>query len=131
MSVNKAVILGNVGQAPQFKEFEGGGCVAQVTVATNKRAYKDRNGNDVPEKTEWHNIVFYNSLAKTVNKYVKKGDKLYIEGELRTRSYEGRDGGTRYVTEIVASVMEMLTPKGSGAVPMPENNVLDADEDIF
>lgn len=119
MSVNKVTLLGNVGQAPQFKEFEGGGCVALVSVATNKRGYKDKSGQEVPERTEWHNVVFYNNLAKTVNQYVKKGDKLYIEGELRTRSYD-KDGGTRYVTEVVAYNMEMLTPKGDRTnVPPP------------
>lgn len=115
MSVNKVTLLGHTGKAPGFKEFDNGGCVATFSLATTKRAFTTKDGRQIPERTEWHNIVLQNGLAKVANQYVKKGDKLYIEGELRTRSYDDTQGVKRYITEIVATDMEMLTPKTTGA----------------
>ena len=115
MSVNKVTLLGNTGKDPDFKTFENGGCVAQFTLATTKRAFTTKDGRQIPERTEWHNIVLQNGLAKVAQQYVHKGDKLYIEGELRTRSYDDGNGVKRYITEIVATDMEMLTPKATGA----------------
>lgn len=115
MSVNKVILMGYTGKAPDFKDFDNGGCVATFSLATTKRAFTTKDGRQIPERTEWHNIVLQNGLAKVANQYVKKGDKLYIEGELRTRSYDDAQGVKRYVTEIVAAVMEMLTPKATGA----------------
>lgn len=119
MSVNKVTLLGHTGKAPDFKEFDNGGCVATFSLATTKRAFTTKDGRQIPERTEWHNIVLQNGLAKVANQYVKKGDKLYIEGELRTRSYDDAQGVKRYVTEIVATDMEMLTPKGTGTQAPP------------
>lgn len=115
MSVNKVTLLGNTGKDPDFKTFDNGGCVAQFTLATTKRAFTTKDGRQIPERTEWHNIVLQNGLAKVAQQYVHKGDKLYIEGELRTRSYDDANGVKRYITEIVATDMEMLTPKATGA----------------
>ena len=115
MSVNKVTLLGHTGKAPDFKEFDNGGCVATFSLATTKRGFTTKDGRQIPERTEWHNIVLQNGLAKVANQYVKKGDKLYIEGELRTRSYDDAQGVKRYITEIVATDMEMLTPKGTRA----------------
>ena len=115
MSVNKVTLLGHTGKAPDFKEFDNGGCVATFSLATTKRGFMTKDGQQIPERTEWHNIVLQNGLAKVANQYVKKGDKLYIEGELRTRSYDDAQGVKRYITEIVATDMEMLTPKTTGA----------------
>jgi single-strand DNA-binding protein len=115
MSVNKVTLLGHTGKAPDFKEFDNGGCVATFSLATTKREFTTKDGRQIPERTEWHNIVLQNGLAKVANQYVKKGDKLYIEGELRTRSYDDAQGVKRYITEIVATDMEMLTPKTTGA----------------
>lgn len=114
MSINKVIIIGNVGRDPDVKAFDNGGTVAQFTLATTDRAYKTREGKEIPERTEWHNIVLKNGLAKIAEKYVKKGDKLYIEGRLRTRSYEDNNKVKRYVTEIVGTNMELLTPKKDG-----------------
>lgn len=126
MSVNKVILLGNTGKDPDFKEFDNKGCIATISLATTKRGFTAKDGRQIPERTEWHNIVFQNGLAKIANQYVKKGDKLYIEGELRTRSYDDANGVRRYVTEIVATEMQMLTPKGTGTgntppPPMPDN----------
>lgn len=115
MSVNKVTLLGNTGKDPDFKTFDNGGCVAQFTLATTKRAFTTKDGRQILERTEWHNIVLQNGLAKVAQQYVHKGDKLYIEGELRTRSYDDANGVKRYITEIVATDMEMLTPKATGA----------------
>lgn len=112
MSVNKVILLGHVGQDPIYKEFTNGGCVAQFSLATTKKGYKAKDGTEIPDRTEWHNVCLQNGMAKVASQYVKKGDKLYIEGELRTRTYE-KDGEKRYITEICGYSMEMLTPKSS------------------
>lgn len=93
--------------------------MASLVLATTERGYKLQNGTEVPDRTEWHNIVLWRGLAETVEKYVKKGDKLYIEGKIHTRSYDDRNGVKRYVTEIWADAMEMLTPK-QVSQPQPE-----------
>ena len=114
MSVNKVILMGHVGKDPDVKTFENGGAVVQFSLATSKKGYKTKDGKEVPERTEWHNIVLSNGLAKVAGQYVKKGDKLYIEGELRTRGYEDSNGVKRYITEIYGYDMEMLTPKKEG-----------------
>ena len=134
MSVNKVILMGNVGKDPEYKDFDNGGSVAQFTLTTTDRAFKTANGTEVPECTEWRNIVLQNGLAKIAKEYVKKGDKLYIEGELRTRSYDDAQGVKRYITEIVATDMEMLTPKGTGAgtqaPPPPVPDAPDGTDDL-
>lgn len=114
MSINKVTLLGNVGKDPEVKTFSNGGTVAQFTMATTKKGYKTKDGKEIPDRTEWHNIVLQNGLAKVAEQYVKKGDKLYIEGELRTRSYDDNNGVKHYITEVYVSEMEMLTPKKDG-----------------
>ena len=111
MSLNKVMLIGNVGADPQFKQFKNG-CTAQLSLATTKRGFKAK---EVEERTEWHNIVIYNALAKIAREYVHKGDRLYIEGELRTRSYEDNQGVKRYVTEVVCQQMQFLSAKKEGA----------------
>ncbi|MCS2525814.1 single-stranded DNA-binding protein [Bacteroides ovatus] len=113
MSVNKVILLGNVGQDPQVKYFDTGSAVATFRLATTDRVYTLQNGTQVPERTEWHNIVASNRLAEIVDKYVHKGDKLYLEGKIRTRSYSDQSGAMRYITEIYVDNMEMLSPKGA------------------
>ena len=114
MSVNKVILMGHTGKDPEVTKFENGGVVAQFILATTKRGFTTKDGKEIPERTEWHNIVLSNGLAKVAEQYVKKGDKLYIEGELRTRSYEDSNGVKRYITEIYGNNMEMLTPKKDG-----------------
>lgn len=111
MSINKVILLGNVGTPPKVTYFEGGNCVAQVALATSERAYSLPNGTVIPEKTEWHNLVFRGRLAEVVDKYVHKGDKLYVEGKISSRNYDDAKGIQRRVTEIFVDNMEMLTPK--------------------
>lgn len=111
MSVNKVILIGNVGQDPKVTYYDSGSCVAQASLATTEKGYTLQNGTQIPDRTEWHNLIFRNKLGEIVDKYVHKGDKLYVEGKIRTRSYDDQAGIKRYVTEIFVDNMEMLTPK--------------------
>lgn len=115
MSVNKVILLGNVGRDPEVRYLDTGIAVASFPLATTDRGYTLANGTQVPERTEWHNLVLWRGLAETAEKYVHKGDKLYVEGKIRTRSYDDQSGAKRYITEIFVDSMEMLTPKGTAA----------------
>ena len=109
MSVNKVILIGNVGREPNVRYIDRDVAVASVSLATSDRAYTLPNGTQVPERTEWHNLVFWRGLAQTVEKYVHKGDKLYIEGSIHSRSYDDQNGVKRTVVEIWVDNMEMLT----------------------
>ena len=105
------MLIGNVGKEPEVKYFEADQAVAQLSLATTERGYTLQNGTKVPDHTDWHTIVFYRGLAKVVEKYVRKGDKLYVEGRIRYRTYDDQRGIRRYVTEILAENMELLSSK--------------------
>lgn len=120
MSVNKVILLGNVGKDPDVRHYDTGQSVATFPLATTERGYKLQNGTEVPERTDWHNIVASNRFAQVVDKYVHKGDKLYIEGKIRTRPYNDKNGAQRYVTEIYVDFLEMCSPKTSGK-EVPQN----------
>ena len=113
MSVNKVILIGNVGKDPDVRYLDSGVAVATFSLATTERGYTLQNGTQVPDRTEWHNIVLWRGLAQTAEKYVHKGDKLYIEGKIRSRSYDDQNGVKRNIVEIFADVMEMLTPRGT------------------
>lgn len=115
MSVNKVILLGYVGVEPEVKYVDKGVAVAQVRLATSDPSYTLDNGTVIPERTEWHNVILWRSQAELVEKYVHKGDKLYIEGKIRTRSYDDKSGIKRYVVEIYADTIELLTPKNATA----------------
>ena len=115
MSVNNVILIGNVGRDPEVRYLDSGIAVASLPLATTDRAYTLANGTQVPERTEWHNLVLWRGLAETAEKYVHKGDKLYVEGKIRTRSYDDQTGAKRYVTEIFVDSMEMLSPRGTAA----------------
>ena len=122
MSLNRVTLLGNVGKDPEVRYLDSGVAVAQFSLATTVKGYTAQSGQQVPDRTEWHNLVAWRGLAQTIEKYVKKGDKLYVEGELRYLDYEGQDGIKRRRAEIYLDKMEMLTPKGDSKPlpPMPE-----------
>ena len=109
MSVNKVILIGNVGREPNVRYIERDVAVASLSLATSDRAYTLPNGTQVPERTEWHNLVFWRGLAQTVEKYVRKGDKLYVEGSIHSRSYDDQNGVRRTVVEIWVDNMEMLS----------------------
>lgn len=135
MSVNKVILMGHTGKAPDVKTFDNGGVVAQFPLATTRRGFTTKDGREIPERTEWHNIVLSNGLAKIAGQYIKKGDKLYIEGELRTRSYEDNNGVKHFITEVYGYNMEMLSPKKDGqttqqgGAPTPPPPISDQDKD--
>lgn len=108
MSINKVILVGNVGKDPEVRYLDSGVAVAQFSLATSERGYTNNQGVQVAEKTEWHNIVLWRGLAEVAEKYVRKGSKIYIEGKIRTRSYEDQSGVRRYVTEIFGDNMELL-----------------------
>lgn len=105
------MLIGNVGKEPEVRYYDADQAVAQIALATTEKGYTLQNGTQVPDHTDWHNVVFYRGMAKVVEKYVHKGDKLYIEGRIRYRSYDDKKGMRRYVTEIYADNMEMLSPR--------------------
>ena len=122
MSLNKLMLIGHVGKDPDIRILEAGSKVATFSFATTEKGYTLANGTQVPERTEWHNIVVWRGLADVVEKYVHKGDKLYIEGKLRTRNYDDSKGIKRYITEVFVDSIEMLTPKvqqQAASVPPP------------
>ena len=109
--VNKVIIVGNCGQDPETRFMPSGGAVTNLSIATSE-SWKDKTSGEPQERTEWHRVVFFNRLAEIAGEYVKKGSKLYVEGSLRTRKWQGQDGQDRYTTEIVASEMQMLDSRG-------------------
>lgn len=109
MSVNKAIILGHVGNDPQVRVLESGTKCATFPIATTERGYTAKNGQQVPDQTTWHNIVVWKGLAEIVEKYVRKGSPLYLEGKITNRKYTGRDGIERYASEIIADKVELLS----------------------
>ena len=135
--MNKVMLIGNVGVEPEVRYYEADQAVAQVRLATTERGYTLPNGTQVPEHTDWHNLVFYRNLAKVVEKYVHKGDKLYVEGRIRYRHYDDQRGQRRFVTEILVENMEILTPPKQQApgtqtpepqpAPAPQESEIDPD----
>lgn len=109
--MNKIMLIGNVGKEPVVRYYDHDQAVATFSLATTERGYTLQNGTQVPDRTDWHNIVLYRGLAKIVEKYVHKGDKLYIEGRIHYRTYDDQKGIRHYVTEVYADNMELLTPK--------------------
>ena len=109
MAVNKVILVGNVGKDPEVRYVESNVAVANFPLATSERGYTSRSGAQIPERTEWHNIVLWRGLAEVAEKYVKKGTQLYIEGKLRTRSWTDSNNVVRYTTEIFADNMEILS----------------------
>ncbi len=109
MAVNKVILVGNVGKDPEVRYVESNVAVANFPLATSERGYTSRSGVQIPERTEWHNIVLWRGLAEVAEKYVKKGTQLYIEGKLRTRSWTDSNNVVRYTTEIYADNMEILS----------------------
>jgi single-strand DNA-binding protein len=109
--VNKVIIVGNCGQDPETRFMPSGGAVTNLSVATSE-SWKDKTSGQPQERTEWHRVVFFNRLAEIAGEYVKKGSKLYVEGSLRTRKWQNKEGQDQYTTEIVASEMQMLDSRG-------------------
>ena len=129
--MNKVMLIGNVGKEPDVHYYDRDQAVAQISLATTEKGYVLQNGTRVPDRTDWHNVIFYRNLAKVVEKYVHKVDKLYVEGRIRYRSYDDSKGNRRIVTEIYADNMELLSPKRQDTTPKNDNtNTIDAEPAI-
>jgi single-strand DNA-binding protein len=113
--INKVILIGNLGADPEVRYMPNGNAVTNVNLATSE-SWKDKQSGQMQERTEWHRVVFFNRLAEIAGEYLRKGSKVYIEGSLRTRKWQGQDGQDRYTTEIVASEMQMLDSRGGEGV---------------
>jgi len=123
-SVNKVILLGNLGRDPEIRSMQSGKKMASFSIATSKR-WKDRNTQEQKENTSWHNIVVFNEgLVDVIERYIKKGSKIYVEGELSTRKYQDKDGNDKYTTEVVLqgynSTLTMLDSRNSGSASIEE-----------
>lgn len=128
--MNKVMLIGNVGKDPDVRYFDADQATAEVKLATTERGYTLPNCTRVPDRTDWHTVIFFRGLAKIVEKYVHKGDKLYVEGKLRYRSYDDKRGVRHYVTEIQADNMELLSPKPQHEVnPKPAQEPQTTEEE--
>jgi single-strand DNA-binding protein len=119
--VNKVILLGNLGKDPEIKYMPNGNAVANITLATSE-TWNDKSSGEKQEKTEWHRVVFFGKLAEIVGQYLKKGSKIYVEGKLQTRKWQGQDGQDKYTTEVVVDIggtMQMLDGRGEGAGSAP------------
>ena len=114
MSLNKVMLIGNLGRDPEVRYVMQDVPVATFTVATTEKGYRLANGTEVPDQTEWHNVVLWRGLAKIAEQYLHKGDKVYIEGKIKTRTYDDKNGVQKRITEIIADNMEVL---GGGRRP--------------
>lgn len=117
--MNKVMLIGNVGKEPEVHYYDADQAVAQVSFATTEKGYTLQNGTQVPDHTDWHNLVFYRGLAKVVEKYVHKGDRLYVEGKIRYRTYDDKQGRRHNLTEIYVDNMEMLSSRSQAASASP------------
>jgi len=122
--VNKVILVGNLGKDPELRRLENGTAVTKFSLATSD-SYKDKDGNKV-DQTEWHNIVLWRGLAEVAEKYLKKGSQIYIEGKIKSRSWEDKEGNKKYTTEIVGDNMKMLGKRRE----QEEGNVSEPEEDF-
>jgi single-strand DNA-binding protein len=115
-SVNKVILIGNLGRDPETRYMPNGEAVTNVTLATTE-SWKDRTSGERQEKTEWHRVTFYRRLAEIAGEYLKKGSQVYVEGRLETRKWTDKEGKDRYTTEIIATEMKMLGSRSGGGAP--------------
>ena len=148
-SVNKVILVGNLGADPETRYMPSGDAITNIRIATTDR-WKDKQSGEMKEATEWHRIAFFGRLAEIAGQYLKKGSQVYVEGRIRTRKWQDKDGQDRYTTEIVADAMQLLGKRegmgeapprepgepataGSGAKPAakkPATSIADMDDDI-
>lgn len=119
--INKVIIIGNVGQSPELKTIPGGSFVTTISVATSEK-WKDKVTGEMQTSTEWHKITFFGRLAEIAGKFIKKGSKIYVEGRLKTKKWQDKDGNKRSLTEINASVLQMLDSYSDSAIPSHDQN---------
>lgn len=125
-SVNQATVIGFVGDEPRVTPTQTGGLIASFSIATTERGYTKQDGTKIEDRTEWHSIVVFGRLAEVVKNYIHKGSSLYIQGKMRTRSYDDKNGVKRYITEIVADTLQMLDRKPDSTSQPSFNNAQQA-----
>ncbi len=118
-SVNKVILIGNLGKDPEVRYMPSGDAVANLRIATSE-TWTDKASGDKKESTEWHSVAYFGRTAEIAGQYLKKGAKIYVEGRLQTRKWQDKDGNDRYTTEVRGDVMRMLDRKGEGAAPMDD-----------
>lgn len=117
--INKVILIGNLGADPEVRYMPSGGAVANLRIATTE-SWKDRQSGEMQERTEWHRVVLFGRLGEVAKEYLRKGSRVYVEGRLQTRKWQGQDGQDRYATEVVANDMQMLDRREGGPVGGPE-----------
>lgn len=123
-SLNQATIIGYVGDVPKISNTQNGRKVASFAIATTEKGYTSKSGVQYPDRTEWHNIVLWGNLAEIAEKYLRKGSSVFIQGRMRTRSYDDKNGVKRYITEIEGETMQMLDRRADNATsPSIQNDV--------
>lgn len=122
------MLIGYVGNNPEVRYYDADQAVAQLRFATTERGYTLKNGTQVPDHTDWHNLVFYHGLAKVVEQHVRKGDRIYVDGRIRYRQYDDAKGQRRYVTDIIVENMEMLSVKQDNSVGSANNNLSNSQQ---
>jgi single-strand DNA-binding protein len=130
--VNKVILVGNLGGDPEVRYTPAGAAVANVVLATST-SWRDKQSGELNERTEWHRLAFFNRLAEIVGEYLRKGSKIYVEGALRTRKWQDKNGIDRYTTEIIVNEMQMLDSRGSGMpgdIPGNPSVFSSADSDV-
>jgi single-strand DNA-binding protein len=115
--INKVILVGNLGADPETRYMPSGSAVTNLSVATSE-SWKDKQTGEQKERTEWHKVAMFNRLAEIAAEYLRKGSQVYIEGKIRTRKWQDRDGNDRWTTEIIADEMQMLGGRGGGSAPM-------------
>ncbi|RFF27839.1 MULTISPECIES: single-stranded DNA-binding protein [unclassified Wenzhouxiangella] len=118
--INKAILIGNLGADPETRHTAGGNAVTNIRIATSEN-WRDKQTGEQQERTEWHRVVMFGKLGEIAGEYLRKGSKVYIEGRIQTRKWQGQDGQDRWTTEIVANEMQMLDSRG-GSAPFDDNN---------
>ena len=118
--INKAILIGNLGADPETRHTAGGNAVTNIRIATSE-SWRDRQSGEQQERTEWHRIVMFGKLGEIAGEYLRKGSKVYIEGRIQTRKWQGQDGQDRWTTEVVANEMQMLDSRG-GSAPFDDNS---------
>lgn len=126
-SVNKVILIGNLGKDPEIRRLENGAVVANFSIATSE-VFTDKATGERRETTDWHNIVAWRGLAEVIEKYIKKGTKIYVEGKLKTRSWQDKEGNTRYTTEVLAEDLTILS-RPDGDRPSGENRPAYTNQD--
>ena len=125
--INKVILVGNLGADPESRAMPSGSSVTNIRVATSE-SWKDKTTGDQQERTEWHNVAFFGRLAEVAAEYLHKGSQVYIEGKIRTRKWQDRDGKDRWSTEIIANEMQMLGGRAGSGAPAPAETVAEAPQ---